>query len=157
MKDRSDGAYALEPGEGRSIDLGGFTMTVKADAGRTGGLLSLLEAAEPPHFGPPMHIHHDTGEAFYVLEGEYRIFLGDDEIPCPAGSFVWIPAGVVHGFRVGHVASRKLNVYVPAAMVGYFDEVAAAVREGSVEDERLTAIAGTYGMEVVGPVPEGYA
>jgi hypothetical protein len=32
----------------------------------------------------------------------------------------------VHGFRVGRVASRKLNLYTPAAMVGYFDEIAQA-------------------------------
>jgi hypothetical protein len=31
-------AYVLAPGEGRSIDLGAFTMTVKADAGETNGV-----------------------------------------------------------------------------------------------------------------------
>jgi len=33
----------------------------------------MLEAAEPPHFGHPMHIHTGIAEAFYVLEGEYHI------------------------------------------------------------------------------------
>ncbi|MGH2455408.1 MAG: cupin domain-containing protein, partial [Candidatus Limnocylindria bacterium] len=55
----------LKPGEGRSIDLGNFAMSLKASAGDTGGAFSLLQADEPPGFGPPMHIHHDAAEAFY--------------------------------------------------------------------------------------------
>ena len=109
-------ALVLQPGDGRAIDLGGFVMHVKATAADTDGAFTLLEAAEPPHFGPPMHIHRDAAEAFYVLEGEYLIFVDDREIRCPAGSFIYIPAGVVHGFRVGDVPSRKLNLYVPAAI-----------------------------------------
>jgi hypothetical protein len=35
---------------------------------------------------------------------------------------VFIPARIEHGFRVGGSASRKLNLYAPAAMVGYFDD-----------------------------------
>ena len=156
MDPREDGAYALGPGKGRSIDLGSFRMSLKADAERTGSALSLLEASEPPNFGPPMHIHHDAGEGFYVLEGEYVIFLGDDAVRCPAGSFVWVPAGVVHGFRSGEVPSRKLNIYVPAGMVGYFDEMSAALAEGTATDDHLTSIAARYGMEIVGEIPEGY-
>ena len=115
-------AFILPPGEGREIDLGGFRMSVKATGDQTEGALSLLEATEPPGFGPPMHIHHDAAEAFFVLEGEYIIFLDGHEHPCPAGSFIFIPAGVAHGFRVGDLPGRKLNLYAPAAMVGYFDE-----------------------------------
>jgi hypothetical protein len=66
------------------------------------------------------------------------------------------PCGLEHGFRVGPTTSRKLNLYVPAAMVGYFDALAEAVRAGNVDDEHLAAIAWRHGMEVVGPVPEGY-
>lgn len=152
----SSGAFVLQPGEGRSIDLGGFLMTVKADADATAGVFTLLEASEPPNFGPPMHIHRDAAEAFYVLEGEYIIFINDVETRCPAGSFVYIPAGAVHGFRVGGVPGKKLNLYVPQAMIGYFDELAAAVASGAADDQALGAIAERYGMEVLGPVPDGY-
>jgi len=148
--------FILQPGEGRSIDLGGFLMSVKATGEDTDGSFTLLEATEPANFGPPMHIHRDAAEAFYVLDGEYLIFIDDVETTCPAGSFVYIPAGAVHGFRVGTVPSRKLNLYVPGAMVGYFDELAAAIASGDVDDGHLAAIAGRYGMEVLGPVPEGY-
>ena len=145
----------LGPGAGREIDLGNFVMSLKAPGEATGGLFSLLEATEPPGFGPPMHIHHDCGEAFYVLAGEYRIFIEADEHACPAGSFVWIPRGLVHGFRVADRPSRKLNIYLPGAMVGYFDELSSAIASGVAEDG-LDEIARRNFVEVVGPVPEGY-
>ena len=145
----------LRPGEGRAIDLGNFGMSVKATAGDTSNAFTLLEADEPPGFGPPMHIHRDAAEAFYVLAGEYLIFVRDEEFVCPAGSFIFIPAGVPHGFRVGAVPSRKLNLYTPAAMIGYFDELSAALARGDA-DADLSEIAERHGMEIIGPVPEGY-
>ena len=154
MPDRARRAFLLRPGDGRSIDLGTFAMSVKATAEDTGGAFSLLEADEPAGFGPPLHIHHGTSEAFYVLEGEYIVFLEDQEFACPAGSFIFIPAETPHGFRVGNVPSRKLNLYTPAGMVGYFDEISAA---GAIDPDALSEIAERYGMEVIGPVPEGYA
>lgn len=150
-------AFVLRPGQGRPIDLGGFRMTVKATRDETGGAFSLLEAHEPAGFGPPLHIHNDAAEAFYVLEGEYIIFLDDRELSCPAGSFIFIPRRTPHGFRVGNVASRKLNFYAPAAMVGYFDELSEATEKGDLDPEVLSEIALRYSMEVLGPVPEGYA
>jgi mannose-6-phosphate isomerase-like protein (cupin superfamily) len=152
-----DRAFVLRPGEGRSIDLGGFRMTVKATREDTNGSFTLLEADEPASFGPPLHVHRDAAEAFYVVEGEYILFIEGHEHSCPAGSFIFIPAGVEHGFRVGGSASRKLNLYTPAAMVGYFDDLSAAIKSGQVEPDASAEIALKYGMEVRGPVPEGYA
>jgi mannose-6-phosphate isomerase-like protein (cupin superfamily) len=149
-------AFVLAPGEGRKIDLGAFGMTVKAGRDETDGLFSLLEAEEPPGFGPPLHIHHDAAEAFYVLEGEYVMFLDDRTVSCPAGSFTFIPAGMRHGFKVGAAPSRKLNFYFPAAMIGYFEDLSTALRDGEVEESLLDDIACRHSMEVVGPVPEGY-
>ena len=80
--------FVIGPGEGRFIDLGEFGMTLKADAGETAGVVSVLEAEEPPGFGPPIHVHHDSAEAFYVLEGEYIMYLEDRVFACPAGSFI---------------------------------------------------------------------
>ena len=156
MTERLESPFVLRPGQGRSIDLGNFAMSLKAGGAETGGAFALLEAAEPPGFGPPMHVHTDASEAFYVLDGEYRIFIDDDTYVCPAGSFIFVPAGIRHGFRVGAAASRKLNLYTPAAMVGYFDDLSAAITSGEADPGRLDEIAERHGMQVIGPVPEGY-
>jgi mannose-6-phosphate isomerase-like protein (cupin superfamily) len=149
-------AYVLQPGEGRLIDLSGFSMSVKATAEETEGSFTLLEATEPPHFGPPLHIHHGIAEAFYVLEGEYIIFIDAEEFRCPMGSFIFIPAETPHGFVVGDVASRKPNLYLPASMVGYFDDLSDAMTKGTADEEELAEIASRHSLEVIGPVPEGY-
>src|SRR5258708_33693833 len=81
-------AFVVGPGEGRVIDLGAFGMTLKADAEQTGGVVSVLEAEEPPGFGPPIHVHHDAAEAFYVLEGEYIMYLEDREFTLRGRSFL---------------------------------------------------------------------
>jgi mannose-6-phosphate isomerase-like protein (cupin superfamily) len=149
-------AFVVAPAEGRSIDLGAFAMTVKASSEETGGAFSLLEAEEPPGFGPPLHVHHDAAEAFYVLEGEYVMFLDDRAVSCPAGSFIFIPQGMRHGFKVGPAPSRKLNFYFPAAMIGYFDELSAAIGRGEIDEGAFDDVARRYSMEIVGPVPESY-
>lgn len=150
------GSFVVGPGEGRLIDLRDFEMRVKADSAGTGNVVSVLEAAEPPGFGPPVHVHDDAAEAFYVLEGEYLMQLDGQEHRCPAGSFIFIPAGVPHGFRVADVSSRKLNFYFPASMVGYFDDLAAALTRSDVTDIELAAIAEAHHMHIVGPSSERY-
>ena len=40
-------------------------------------------------------------------------------------------------------------------MVGYFDELSVAIDRGAAEEE-LVRIAERHGMEITGPVPEGY-
>jgi hypothetical protein len=131
-------------------------MSVKVAGAETGGTFTLLEASEPPNFGPPMHVHHDCAEAFFVLEGEYLIYIEGEEHRCPPGSFILIPSGLRHGFRVGDVPSRKLNLYAPAGMVDYFFDLSKAIARGAADPAELDDIARRHGMEVVGPVPEGY-
>jgi quercetin dioxygenase-like cupin family protein len=150
------GCFVVLPTEGRRIDLGDFEMVVKADAETTGGVVSVLEATEPPGFGPPIHVHDDAAEAFYVLQGEYVMSLDSDEHRCPAGSFIFIPLGIPHGFRVGDVPSRKLNFYFPAAMIGYFDALASALARSDVTDAALAEIAEAHHLRVIGPSSKRY-
>ena len=71
------------------------------------------------------------------------MYLEDSEVECPAGSFIFIPQGARHGFRVGDVPSRKLNFYFPASMIGYFDDLASALRRDDVGEDDLADIAAT--------------
>jgi mannose-6-phosphate isomerase-like protein (cupin superfamily) len=152
----SGGGIVLRPGDARAIDLGGFEVVVHADGAETDGQFSLIETGErDAGGGPPLHVHRDCAETFVVLAGRYAMHLGDEAFECPAGSFVYVPKGLVHTFRTLDAGSRKLNLYTPAGMVGYFDELAAGIAAGMSEAD-LDALAGRYAMDVVGPVPEGY-
>jgi mannose-6-phosphate isomerase-like protein (cupin superfamily) len=150
------GGVVLRPDEARTIDLGGFGVTVLADNGTTGGGFSLIETGEPAAgIGPPLHVHRDCAESFYVIAGRYLMHLDGQDFECPAGSFVYIPLGMRHTFQSAVAGSRKLNLYTPAGMVGYFDELAVGIAEG-IDEAGLDALAERHHMEVVGPVPEGY-
>ena len=150
------GGVVQLPGEARSIDVGGFTVVVHAGARETSGAFSLIETVEAKAgSGPPLHVHRDAAESFYVIEGEYVMHLDGRDFRCPAGSFVYVPQGMPHTFRAGAIGSRKLNLYTPSAMEGYFDDLAEGLRVG-VDEAGLDEIARRYAMDVLGPAPEGY-
>jgi mannose-6-phosphate isomerase-like protein (cupin superfamily) len=150
------GGVVLRPDEARTIDLRGFGVTVLADDDTSGGAFSLIETTETAAGGgPPLHVHRDCAESFYVISGSYRMHLDGQDFDCPAGSFVFVPVGMRHTFQSAGPGSLKLNLYTPAGMVGYFEELAAAIASG-VDESSLDAMAERYQMEIVGPVPEGY-
>jgi mannose-6-phosphate isomerase-like protein (cupin superfamily) len=151
-------AFVVPPGDGRLLALGNFEAVVLADAAQTDGAFTVLQTQnEPPGFGPPLHIHRDAAEAFYVLEGEYLMFAEDRQEVCPAGSFVYVPQGMPHTFKVvSTTPGKKLNLFSPAAMVGFFEELAAAEAEGRATPDLVETIGEGHEMQVVGPVPESY-
>ena len=150
-----DGGRVVLPGQARMIEVG-RNVLVLADTADTNGAFSLVETGhDAAGMGPPLHIHRDAAESFYVIEGEYRFHLDGQDFACRAGSFVYVPIGMTHTFSSMTPGSRKLNLYVPAAMVGYYDELAAAIKTG-MDERALDVIAERHGMEIVAPVPEGY-
>lgn len=152
------GAFIVRPNEGRLLDLGNFQAQVLASGDETADAFALLKTLnEPPGFGPPMHRHRDSAEAFFVLDGEYLMFIDDEQHACPAGTFVYVPRGVAHTFKVtSSVPGRKLNLFTPAAMVRFFEELAAAESDGTATPELLSEITARSNMEVLGPVPNSY-
>ena len=151
-------AFIVPPGEGRRLDLGNFQVEVLATSAQTAGVFSLLQTqSEPPQFGPPLHLHRNASEAFFVLEGEYMMFIGDEQTLCPPGTFVYVPRSTPHTFRVVSAGpGKKLNLFSPAAMTEFFEELAGAEATGSATPALLDQIATRSQMEVLGPVPAAY-
>ena len=153
-----DHGFVVQPDQGRVIDLGNFQAVVLADGDQTSGALTVLQTQnEPPGFGPPLHRHRDAAEAFFVLEGEYLMYLDDEQYRCPPGSFVYVPRDVPHTFKVSSKGpGKKLNLFTPVAMTGFFEDLANAEAFGTVTTSALAEIATKNHMEVLGPVPESY-
>lgn len=157
LSDMSE-AFIVVPGEGRRLDLGNFEAIVLATAAQTANKFTLLQTqGEPSEFGPPLHIHRDAAEAFYVLEGDYLMYVDHRQRLCPPGTFVYVPSGVPHTFKVVSARpGKKLNLFSPAAMLGFFEDLAAAESAGTATPQLLDAIAARNHMDVVGPVPDTY-
>jgi quercetin dioxygenase-like cupin family protein len=130
------------------------TITVLASAGDTNCALGAVEVASPSGAAPPLHIHRREDEAFYVLEGEYSVFIGDEVIAGIPGTWVWGPRDVPHGYEVHTPHGRHISLTTPAGFEAFFEEVADLATPSS--DPRnamsqLAAVAARYGVELLGP------
>jgi quercetin dioxygenase-like cupin family protein len=145
-------AFAVGPGEGETIEgPAGGPLTFKARGGQTGDALTALENVIAPGDGPPLHTHRDEDESWYVLEGALRFRLGPDLHEAPAGTFVFVPRGVVHAFQnVGERPARILVLFTPSGMERFFDRF-AQLEPGPPDPRVFAEIGGAVGMEVVGP------
>ncbi len=55
---------------------------------------ALVDWLAPPSIpGPPVHLHHHTDEAFYVLEGTFGFQIGNDTVSQMPGGFVYVRRG----------------------------------------------------------------
>ena len=60
-----------------------------------------------------LHIHHSDDEAWHVLEGTLVFKFIDEQIEAPAGTTVFVPAGVAHAYFAKPEESRYLIVLTP--------------------------------------------
>jgi mannose-6-phosphate isomerase-like protein (cupin superfamily) len=62
-----------------------------------------------PGEAPPLHVHHDTEQIFYVLEGAGALQIGetDERHPVQAGDVVRIPPHALH--RIFCTSARPLR------------------------------------------------
>lgn len=97
---------------------------------------------------PPLHVHHDEDEGFYVLEGEITLFSPGVEVTLRAGEFSLASRGVPHTYRVGPEGAGALV----SSVGGGFERFVAAVGAlDEVTPETLTATAAEYDIEILGP------
>lgn len=152
-----EAGYVLQQGDGDHVAFLGSLMTIKIGGDATRGQFTLLEQISPPSFGPPLHVHHQEDEAFYVLEGELEVVCGDHEFHVGQGGFVFLPREIAHAFRVGQGGARLLQITTPAGFEHFAHEVGerldtAVLPPPSPPDvARLVAAAERHHVSIVGP------
>lgn len=132
------------------------TIAVLAHGSDTNGVLGAVDVASPRGSVPPLHVHHREDEVFYVLEGAYRVFIGDEVIEASPGTWVWGPRNVPHGYQIRSERGRHLSLTMPAGFENFFEEVAAIATPSADprnEMSRVTEVARRYGVELLGAPP----
>jgi quercetin dioxygenase-like cupin family protein len=147
------------PGEGENYEIGASSLSLKATSAQTGGSFFLSETVIEPGFaGPPLHVHHEMHDMFYVLEGTLTVQLAEETHEAPAGTFVCAPPETPHTFsnRSGGPV-RFLNFNTPGGWEDYMRELAAAWTEGDAPPApaAIGRIASHYDFEVVAPPAAG--
>jgi quercetin dioxygenase-like cupin family protein len=131
-------------------------------AGESSGVLGVSLVTMPPGVGTPLHRHTHEAEAFYLIEGTLIYKAGEDIHHLESGSFIYLPLGVPHAFRItGSQPARFLALTAPGGLMDLYDEVGIPAAErrlpGSdsqpldVEIARWNTVGPRYGLEVVGP------
>jgi quercetin dioxygenase-like cupin family protein len=131
--------------------------TIHLSAEQTGGRFSLVEMAAPGGDQPPLHVHHEDDEGFYVLDGHLTLWVGDERLELEPGSFALGPHGVPHTYLVGDDGARMLVTSSTAEFDRFISAVGVPATEDRLPDpvapdpQRLAAIAADYGIEILGP------
>ena len=99
--ERAKHGYLLGEDEGEAHWLLGMLEIVKISGDDTDGEYGLLEVTVRAGEGSPWHVHPDEDEWFYVLEGEFTVYVGE-RAPVAPGRLVRVrPQG-----RAAHLHRR---------------------------------------------------
>jgi len=153
--------YRLAAGEGLA-DVWWKTgrITVKAGPDETGNAFSQFVVDDPRGSAPPLHVHHNEDEAFYILEGEVTFFVGGERIDVGAGDYVFGSRGVPHAYLVRSERAKMLVTISPSGSEQLFVSLGVPVTSAEPPSDtvmppfpEMARLFGAYGAEILGPPP----
>src|SRR5690349_23033769 len=142
----------VQPGEGlRSSNTPGREFALKLQCADTGDSMMVFEETVPPGTKSTLHLHHDSDELAYVLEGEITFLIGDEVTVGGPGTCAFMPRGCAHAWKnTGAETGQVLFLYTPGG-AGKFFEARLDQPEGSVSDAEAVEMRKRFGWEIVGP------
>jgi quercetin dioxygenase-like cupin family protein len=148
----------VQPGEGlvsSSSTTPGRSYALKLLGDATGDSIMLFEEAVPPGTKSTFHLHHDSDEVAYVLEGEVTFLIGEEVTVGRAGAYAFMPRGVPHAWKsTGAETGRVLFLYTPAKAGGLIEEQHKTQRSfAQMTEEERAEVLRRYGWELLGPSP----
>ena len=138
------GKHFASPAPGRCFDL-------KLLGGETGGNLMMFEETLPPGTASLHHLHHDSDEVAWVLDGEITFKIADGIRVGGPGTCAFMPRGVAHAWKnTGRETGRVLFLYTPAAAGGYIEAMAERPA-GPMSAAERDEFCERYRWEILGP------
>lgn len=119
----------------------------------------VLEMTLPVGSAPPLHVHDELDDAWYILDGQMVVKCGDDELIVGAGHWVSMPRGVPHTFRVvGEREARILLVHDNSSFRDFIRDIGVPAAQRVVPSnpmfppmEEAARIAASHDLRTVGP------
>ena len=143
----------IPPGAGRAIRVLAGRVTFKIDSRESEDAYNLHEYVVRPGGSSRAHRHNRHHENVCVVEGELVWRLGNRTVSAPAGSFLVIPRGVIHGFANEHSEPARMFVLTsPGGFEGFMAGLAELIEAsptGSPDPARFAALAREYDTEFV--------
>jgi mannose-6-phosphate isomerase-like protein (cupin superfamily) len=113
-------AFKRAPALGLSQWENGNLTTNLAETKDTNGTFLLVEAMLAPGTEPPPHVHTREDELFYVLKGEFDVYVGERAFNVKAGECVFMPRLRPHAFVIRSPRLRLLALFTPAGLEEVF-------------------------------------
>lgn len=153
MNQQQNGPRVVGMGDATVYDqMQGEKIHIVLSAEDTGGTMSLFVDVTPPGGGPPLHIHHNEDETFFVLEGELTVQVAGERCVMRAGDTAFLPRGVPHGFvNLGDQTVRSLVMTTPGGLERFFADVEPLAMRDEPDMPAILSVAARHGVEVVGP------
>ena len=151
MQTKGRGLKVVRASEGLHFNVLGAMMTYKATVEDTGAAYSLAVEVTPPHGGLPLHVHHREDEAMYILEGEYEIQCGDDDVfRATAGTFVFLPRDVPNRYQnVGDAPGRFLYITSPGGFEKLVEQTSLLAIGAPPDMQKIKETGLKYGVEFI--------
>jgi mannose-6-phosphate isomerase-like protein (cupin superfamily) len=129
--------------------LGFSELAFKVGTQETGGNLFVIEHRNLVPGGPPLHMHLNQEEWFYVMEGQVAFVVGDKRLTLNAGESILAPRRIPHTFSSVAPSSHLLIGFAPAGkMEQYFRDAHGNGALAATPDYM-----NRYDMQWVGPSP----
>ena len=111
----------------------------------------------PSGASPPLHVHDDLDDSFYLIEGRMVVRCGDEVTLAQDGAWVPFPAGVPHTFRVLGGTARALLVHKDYTFMRFVHAIGHPTRsgddpttEGGPSPDELSRVMAEHRMRNVG-------
>jgi quercetin dioxygenase-like cupin family protein len=113
-------AFKRAPSLGLSQWENGNLTTNLAEKKDTNGAFFLVEAMLAPGTEPPPHVHTREDELFYVIEGEFDVYVGKEAFKVETGECVFLPRFKPHAFVIRSPRLHVLALFTPAGLEDAF-------------------------------------
>jgi mannose-6-phosphate isomerase-like protein (cupin superfamily) len=126
-----------------------------------GAEVVVAEATLPKGASPPLHLHENLDDSFYLIEGTMVVRCGDDVSLATPGTWVPFPRGVPHTFRVMDRPARVLLVHANDSFMRAVQGIGRLAADDDVptaadgpSPEQLTRAMAAHDIRAVGPPME---
>lgn len=128
-------------------DVMGEKIVCKIHGKETFGRFAVVEETSPPLNAMFSYRHRQTEKIYYVLEGRYEAFIGDERIIINQGDTIPVPRGTSHYFRNLLTAHSKLLIFItPGGFENFFDETS---KLGIISTEDIVRIGEKYDFDLM--------
>ena len=122
----SSGPYHYVKSLKKSRQMPGFLLNFIATKKETNGAFALIEGRARKGGEPSLHVHEHEDEAFYMLEGEMMVTIGEEEFHVKPGDFIFLPRQIPHTQKFLTETVHVLLFISPAGLEEYFWNLSAA-------------------------------